>query len=387
MYEKILEKNLAFIQEQKLYHPLDTQVIELVEILNSQKIVTLSWLRHSGKTKLIHALLKKTQSFRECFYYNSDIDSLWVIKSEKDLIILLDMYVRIYGVPKIIVLQNSNNIVGIKAFIAQLYKTKKYKLIIAGNNIKIEWVRDMELFPLWIDSEKLSERVYGGISEVRIIPDLKYKDFLLHTLKHDIVSRDILEAYTIKNISLFYQVITFLAHITGYHSLREIHRMLEEHSISISLLTMIDYISAALNTKLLSRCYLYDMKQQAPISSQVQYFFGDVGIRRSFDIESSLDENILYLECKRRWYEVFWGQSGRFLFSLRAIKNDTEYCIHLETSLDKDVVRKSARKLAKMGGMSIKLLVVEDKNKLPMRKFEEAGVKIVDMAEWITLIA
>ncbi len=42
MYQEILEKNLRFIQEQKLYHPLDSQVVDLVETLNSQKIVTLS---------------------------------------------------------------------------------------------------------------------------------------------------------------------------------------------------------------------------------------------------------------------------------------------------------------------------------------------------------
>ena len=111
---------------------------------------------------------------------------------------------------------------------------------------------------------------------------------------------------------------------------------------------MIDYINAALNTKLISRCYLYDMKQQAPISSQVQYFFGDVGIRRSFANETPLDENIIYIELKRRGYEVFGGQSGRFMFSLRAVKHTSEYCIHIETSPLKEEVRKSARKLAKI---------------------------------------
>lgn len=68
------------------------------------------------------------------------------------MITLLDIYVRIYGVPKIIVLQNTNNIERIKTFISQLYKTKKYKLIIVGNNIKIEGVPDMEMFPLGIDA-------------------------------------------------------------------------------------------------------------------------------------------------------------------------------------------------------------------------------------------
>jgi hypothetical protein len=47
---------------------------------------------------------------------------------------------------------------------------------------------------------------YGGIPEVRMVSDVSYKTFLLDALKNDIILRDILEAYNIKNISLFYQV-------------------------------------------------------------------------------------------------------------------------------------------------------------------------------------
>lgn len=63
MYQEILEKNLLAIQHQKLFYPLDTEVERAVALLNEYKILTVSGLRHTGKTKLIHALLKKTQSF------------------------------------------------------------------------------------------------------------------------------------------------------------------------------------------------------------------------------------------------------------------------------------------------------------------------------------
>lgn len=119
------------------------------------------------------------------------------------------------------------------------------------------------------------------------------------------MSRDILEAYTIKNITLFYQVITYIAQIDGYFSLREIHRNLESHGVELSLLTMIDYLNAALNTKLLSRCYLYDLKHKNIITSKIQYFFGDVGVRRAFCTEKVFEENILALEFRRRGYEIF----------------------------------------------------------------------------------
>ena len=76
MFQDILERNKVYIQNQKLYFPLDQEVIRAVHILNEQKIFTLSGLRHTGKTKLVHALLKKTQSFDQCFYFNGDIDTL-----------------------------------------------------------------------------------------------------------------------------------------------------------------------------------------------------------------------------------------------------------------------------------------------------------------------
>jgi predicted AAA+ superfamily ATPase len=63
---------------------------------------------------------------------------------------------------------------------------------------------------------------------------------------------------------------------------------------------MIDYINAALNTKFLSKCERYDVKKQNIISSKVQYFFGDVGLRRSFSSESgTLTENLIYIELLR----------------------------------------------------------------------------------------
>jgi predicted AAA+ superfamily ATPase len=287
MYEDILEKNKAFIQNMKCYRSYENELSQLVNMLNTNKIVTISGLRHTGKTKLVYTLLQKTQSFETSFYYNSDIDTLWTIKTDKDFIILFDLYVRIHGVPKIIILQNTNNIEWIKGLISKFYSTRKYKIIIVWNNITIDWAPDIPLYPLGI-SKNIESSLYGWIPEVRVAGDIHYKGFLLWALRHDIISQDILEAYNIKNITLFYSVIWYLAMTTGYYSLREIHRNLKSHHIDISLITMIDYINAALNTKFLSKCERYDVKKQNIISSQVQYFFGDVGLRKSFSWERIL---------------------------------------------------------------------------------------------------
>jgi len=386
MLQEILEKNLRYIQAQKSYRLYDTELTSAVHILNTKNIMTLSWLRHTGKTKLVYEILKKTKSFEKSFYYNSECDPLRVIKDRQDLIVLLDLYVRLYGVPKIIILQNTNNIEWIKDFISQLYKTKKYKLIVVGNNIKIEGVEDIEIFPLGIDFKKQEYNTFGWIAEVRIVPDTQYKIFLLEALKHDIISRDILEAYTIKNISLFYQVLSYIAQISQYVSMRELHRQLTEHSIDISLLTLIDYTNASLNTKVLHRCYLYDVKNKNTISSKVQYFFWDVGIRQSFDTTVTGDENLIFLELLRNGYEVHGGLNGRYQFAFYAQKDSKILALDIDTTWDKTEIRKAARKLAKLWDSSQKYIIVQNKNALNMRKFEEEGVLIIELEEFVKAI-
>lgn len=185
---------------------------------------------------------------------------------------LIELFIKIYGSPKIIVLKNTSNIEDIKKCISQIYSSKKYKLIIAGNNIHIDGVDNIELFPLAHDF-KSKNYLYGGIPEVTVVPDGSYKNFMLSALKNDILLKDIIEPYNIKNITLYYNIISFIAHDARYRTIREIHRMLKDAGVEVSLLTLIEYINAALNTRLLHRVYKYDLKKSALIESKAIYYF------------------------------------------------------------------------------------------------------------------
>ena len=165
--------------------------------------------------------------------------------------------------------------------------------------------------------------------------------------------------------------------------MREMHRRLTEHHIDISLLTMIDYVNAALNTKLISRCYLYDVKHSNTITSKAQYFFWDVWIRKSFDNSLNFNENLFYIELLRNGYKVTGGLNGRFQFAFRATKEKQVISLAIDTSGDKNEVRKTARKLAKIWDSSRKFVIVENKENLNIRKFIEEGVKIGEIEEFV----
>ena len=387
MYQELIEKNRKYIRSVKEYRSYKNELQKLTWWLNTSSIVTLSWLRHTGRTGLVHSMLQKTQKMEECFYYNAELDTLWGIKNKDDFIILFDLYVRIYWVPKIIVLQNMNNIEWIKQLILQLYKTKKYKIILLWNNIQIEWVLNIELYPLGI-TEDNNKNIRWGLPAVRMIPENSYKDFLLSTIKNDILLTDIVESYNIKNVSLYNNIIWFLSENQSYSSIREIHRNLWENQIDISHLTLIDYLSSATNTKLLSKCYRYDMKTWKEISSKVLYYFWDVWIRKSYRVtQNNFYQNLLYLELLQKWYIVHWWINWKFIFDFYAQNWNNDFCIHIESSSDKFEIRKTARKLAKIDSPALKYVIVENKDNIEwMRKFEEQWVKIVELYEFAQLI-
>ncbi len=386
MYEELLEQNMRFIKEQKMYRSLGTKLKECVKILNSNRILTLSGLRHTGKTQLVHLLLEKTGSFNNSFYFNGELDLMRSIKTRDDLTILFDLYVRIQWVPKTIILQNINHIDGIKSFISDLYKTEKYKILLVWNTLRVSWAPNIEIFPLRIDKNSINTAHFWGIPQVRIIPDSHYKRFLLQSIQSDILIHELLESFTIKNTSSLRALLTYLARSSSYQSLREIHRSLKDHSIDISLLTMIDYINAAISTKVLSRSYLHDIKNNNTITSKAQYYFWDVWLRSSFSNSFDSRYNLIYLELKTLWYEVSGWLSGRFQFAFRALKSNSILSIAFEDSQDKNEVRKTARKLHKLSDNSHKYVIVQNKNSLTMRKFVEESVKIVELQEFLEIL-
>jgi predicted AAA+ superfamily ATPase len=74
--EKILTRNKRYLQEKKVYFSHQEKITQVVSALNSKKIVIISGVRHSGKSKFLADFLQKTGTQESTFYYNHDLDTL-----------------------------------------------------------------------------------------------------------------------------------------------------------------------------------------------------------------------------------------------------------------------------------------------------------------------
>ena len=384
MFQEILEKNTHGLSSQETTRSYDREIREAVAILNKKSILIVRWLKHVGLRDFVRYFLKKTKRQDEYFYFDKKLDEFQSIKTRENITTLFDVHVRTSWVPRIIILKDIEKIIGIKSFISDLYKTKKYKIIILGNILQIDWAPEIQIFPLWINTQDLEWSLYGGISHIRNMSEKTSKDFVLKNVNNDIFFSQGIENYNIKNTQAFIALIHYLWSMRQCSSLREIYRNLNLMGIEVSLLTMIDYINIALNMRFLEKCSLYDMKKNNTLESKTLYYFWDTGLRRNFDSDDfSLMKNSLYLELRMHWYEVTGWINGRFTFDFRAIKWEGIFSLHMCNSQDKWEIRKIARKLEKIWDSSQKFVIVQNKNSLWMRKFVEWSVRIVELSEFL----
>lgn len=387
--EFLLEKNRNFLFSKKVFFSHTNSMKKLVSALNTKKIAIVSGVKYSGKTKFVYDLLEKTNATQHAFYINSELDTLGKIKYAHDIDTLLELHKRTYWNPKIIILQNINKVSGIKDYIGELYTSKKYKIIIVGNNIQIGGVTEIQIFPLSLSQlgkEKIPQTLqYGTIEEVQLVRDLYFKNFLLKTITENIISQDALYTYDIKNKKLYYSVLSFLAKIQENISIRELQRELEIEWVSISLVTLMDYIDISTKSKILAKVSKYDIKSDKEIPTKITYYFSDTGIRNvltgTIDTPYIAIKNTLLNELQKCGYTVYTGVNGKFHMTFRAYKHKEVLSIHIHESSDKNELKKDARKLSKLSDNSKKFLIVADKSIYNMRKYKLDDVIVGELGE------
>ena len=134
--------------------------------------------------------------------------------------------------------------------------------------------------------------------------------------------------------------------------------------------------------------YKYDLKTNKPITSAIKYYFTDTGLRNVCSQQECdrniLQENFLYLDLIKKWYQVYGGKNGVFEMSFY-IHNEMkgwEYIyIHICEQTDISEVKKEVRKLQKIDWIGTRYLVVENEEMMRWKKRVYGDVEIVWIEE------
>ncbi len=184
---------------------------------------------------------------------------------------------------------------------------------------------------------------YGGfplISSVNL--DEKSMYSIVEDIYNSVVVNDITNKHQIVNIDLFNRVVRFIVENVGKtFSANSIVNCLKSEKRTISVETIYNYLEWLEKAFVIYRCKRYDLQGKNILKTQEKFYLADQSIKYAlygFNLTSiaSTIKNIVFLELKRRGYDVYIGKNKDKEIDFVATLRDEKIYIQVCKELPKD---------------------------------------------------
>ncbi|MDR0381607.1 MAG: ATP-binding protein [Oscillospiraceae bacterium] len=166
-----------------------------------------------------------------------------------------------------------------------------------------------------VNKEFLNYIEYGGFPAVHLKPltlDEAYvivKDIYNTTILVDIVKRN-----QIRKVDQLERIVKFaFDNVGNVFSANSIRRFFESQGRKIDVETVYNYLSKLENAYILNRCLRQDLQGRELLKTQEKFYLADISLKHAVlgyrkDDISQILENLVYLELRRRGYDVHVGK-------------------------------------------------------------------------------
>jgi uncharacterized protein len=151
-----------------------------------------------------------------------------------------------------------------------------------------------------------------GIHEMKI--DTGAHIPYLMDIYNSVLLKDVISCHRIRDTELLERIIFFLMDNVGnLFSARRISAFLKSQNRRLGTETIYNYLDALGSAFLINKVSRWDIRGKRILETQEKYYFEDFGLKNvvmgySENSVSGLLENVVFLELRRRGYEVFVGQ-------------------------------------------------------------------------------
>jgi len=162
-----------------------------------------------------------------------------------------------------------------------------------------------------------------------------------------VITRDISKRHKIRNKELFDRVVRFIIENVGMtFSANSIVKFLKNEHRSISVETIYNYLKWLTDAFIIYPCHRYDLQGKSVLKTQEKYYLSDISFKYSkmgFDRKmiSAMLENIVYLEMKRRGYEVYIGKNGTKEIDFVGVRREEKIYIQVCVELPVESTRET----------------------------------------------
>ena len=198
-------------------------------------------------------------------------------------------------------------------------------------------------------TELLEEYIrFGGFPIIALgeyEPQQAYQ--IVNGIYYTVVSRDIVKRYRINKQDLFDRVVKYIIENVGKtFSANSISNFLKSEHRKVSVESIYNYLRWLEQAFIIYPCARYDLQGKNILKTQEKYYLSDVSLKYALlgynrkMLDSSI-ENIVFLELKRRGYEVFVGKNETKEIDFVAVRREekiyVQVCVQIPQNSDREV--------------------------------------------------
>ena len=164
---------------------------------------------------------------------------------------------------------------------------------------------------------------------------------------HTVVSRDIVKRHRINKQDLSDRVVKYVIENMGNtFSASSISNFLKSENRKVSIESIYNYLRWLEQAFIIFPCERYDMQGKSVLKTQEKYYLADVSFRYALfgynrKMLDGVMENIVYLELRRRGYDVYVGKNNTKEIDFIAIHKDekiyVQVCVQIPENSNREV--------------------------------------------------
>ena len=250
-----------------------------------------------------------------------------------------------------------------------------------GDEIKVYPLSFSEFFSVYNGSEEKALNEYytfGGLPLTVLAKTENAKIDYLNTQKNNVYVNDIIDRNKIQNKEEFEMLVQIIASdigcLTNPLKLSNVFKE-RDRSSSMTDKTIYNYLAYLQDAFIIEKAKRFDVRGKRFIETPQKYYFTDMGIRNSFlDFRQSEEishimENVIYLELKKRGYNVDVGSveirdgDTKKQLEIDFVANKGNNKIYIQSALEmktKEKVMQEQKSLLNVNDFFKKIIIVGD---------------------------
>ena len=227
----------------------------------------------------------------------------------------------------------------------------------------------------------------GGLSGSYVYTDASDKENYIKEVYSTILTRDLTEKYNLTDAHALIQVANYLMdNIGNITSPNNVSGGLTANSTPTSHVTVRRYIQYLCNAFVFYKVDRYDIRGRKYLESLNKYYLSDTGIRFAMLGKRNMDwgrvyENIVFLELKRRGYEVYVGKLYQKEVDFVIVRGSEKAYVQVSDNIAENTTfEREVSPLLSIKDAYPKLLIARTRHE----EYDHQGIKIFDIAHWLT---